>query len=162
MTLERQSQQADESRTQPCTDTDLDRHRIKVLLIDPNTEYRERIAARVRSTSDEYSVVATSSGEAALLLCRLIRFDCVVTELDLPDMSGFQVLLSLVPRPDNPEVAVIVLTWTSDPLHRKFSLNNGARACLFKLRTSGDVVATAIREAVDAVKSAQEDRNPTA
>jgi len=147
MTLHPQSHQT-ESYIQAHTDTDPNRDRIKVLLIDPNTEYRAQMADRLRSTSDEYYVCETSSGEAALSLCRLVQFDCVVTELDLPDISGFQVLLSLVPYPDRPQVAVIVLTWTSDPLHRKFSLNNGARACLFKLRTSADAVEATIRDAI--------------
>jgi len=149
MTLEH----ANDLQMFPQTDADLDHHSIKVLLIDSNNEDRQRIAQRLRSIPG-YSVFEASSGAAGLMLCHLERFDCVVTELDLCDISGFEVLLSLVPFPEHPQVPVIVLSQVVEPLHRKFSLDNGAQSCLFKPRTSSYAVASAIREAIASVAEA--------
>ena len=52
--------------------------------------------------------------------------DCVLLELDLPDRSGFEVLVDLVPLVKTPEVAVIVLTsLTQSGLHELARKNGG-------------------------------------
>jgi len=130
---------------------DLGHHGIKVLLIDPNEEDRQYWAHRLRMASDEYVVLEASSGAAGLQLCQVEQFDCVVTELELPDMSGFQVLLTLVPLTQHPEVAVIVLTRLFPLTHKDLALKNGAQAFLFKSRSSGDDLDFAIMRAIAAV-----------
>ena len=61
-------------------------------------------------SSPDYVVLEAETGKAGLSLCRSQRVDCVLVELTLPDMSGFEVLIHLVPRARQPEIAVIVLT----------------------------------------------------
>src|SRR6476620_660233 len=78
------------------------------------------------------------TGAAGLSICKSRRIDCVVSELDLPDMSGFQVLVELVPRVTHPEVAVIILTRIDVTTFSKHALKNGAQAYLVKSPTSCD------------------------
>ncbi len=73
-------------------------------------------------------------------------------ELDLPDMSGFEVLLKLVPRVYRPEVAVIVLTRMYNLGFLKAAVTNGAQAALFKSMASGDVLEKAVLKAMAAVQ----------
>jgi CheY-like chemotaxis protein len=100
----------------------------------------------------QYVVLEADSGAAGLAICQSQCVDCVVTELDLPDISGFQVLIELVSHPTHPEQAVIVLTHLRllalDELARK----NGALAYLIKSHASGDLLDIAIRDALAAVR----------
>jgi DNA-binding NarL/FixJ family response regulator len=63
-------------------------------------------------------------------------------------MSGFQVLISLVPRVNSPEMAVIMLSHVDRQLLGELALKNGAQACLLKSQTSGDDLARAIHKAI--------------
>ena len=55
-------------------------------------------------------VLEAETGEGGIAICRWQRVDCVLVEVSLPDMSGFQVLVNLVPRVRHPEIPVIFLT----------------------------------------------------
>jgi CheY-like chemotaxis protein len=84
--------------------------RTTVLLIDPHKEDREYWTQRLNISSPDYVVLEAETGKAGLLLCGRGRIDCVLVEVSLPDMSGFEVLVKLVPRARAPEIAVIFLT----------------------------------------------------
>jgi DNA-binding NarL/FixJ family response regulator len=72
----------------------------------------------------------------------------VVLELSLPDQSGFQTLVDLVPMARRPHVAVIVLTQVTHRGVWELAKQNGAYACLAKSFTSGDDLDRAIQRAV--------------
>src|SRR5207344_3326511 len=82
-----------------------------VLFIDGNDSDRTFFADGLKSCSSDYLILEATDGESGLdLYRRSQRIDCVVLELDLPDRSGFEVLVTLVPIASRPNVAVIVLT----------------------------------------------------
>jgi DNA-binding response OmpR family regulator len=86
-----------------------------VLLIDDDPHYRVYYAQRLHASSSNYDVVEAVTGRLGLDICARQPIDCVVLEIDLPDMSGFEVLAKLVPRAYHPEIAVIVLTRLPNP-----------------------------------------------
>src|SRR4051812_15388178 len=86
-----------------------------VLIIDGNDTDRQYYARRLRVYSPDYLVVEAKDGETGLNLHRSRPVDCVLLELDLPDRSGFGVLVDLVPLVKRPEIAVIVLTSLRQP-----------------------------------------------
>src|SRR5215213_4922272 len=106
------------------TDTDLPA--TTVLIIDGNDIHREYYAHRLRIFSPDYLVVEAKDGETGLGLYRSRTIDCILLELDLPDRSGFQVLVDLVPIVNRPEVAVIVLTSLTQPGLHELARKNGA------------------------------------
>lgn len=122
-----------------------------VLLIDSHKEDREYWAHRLAIRSPEYVVLEADTGEAGLAICRWQRVDCVLVELDLPDMSGFEVLIKLVPRARHPEIAVIVLTRLALKPMGDLALKNGAQGYLVKSHISGDALSRAIHEAIGRV-----------
>lgn len=119
-----------------------------VLLIDPSKEDREYWAHRLTMASPDYVVLEADSGEAGLAMCRWQRIDCVLVEFSLRDMSGFQVLVTLVPRARHPDIAVIFLTRLALCPMRDLALKNGAQAYLEKRQTTGDVLNIVIRDAL--------------
>ena len=83
---------------------------VTVLLIDPHEGERQNWAESLKYCSSEYVVLEAQSGKAGLAICASRPVDCVVTELTLPDISGFEVLITLVPVAGSPKIAVVVLT----------------------------------------------------
>src|SRR5262245_32106317 len=109
---------------------------ISVLLIDGNKNDREYWAQRLRMCSPDFIVLEADDGRSGLALIKLQQVDCVVIELSLPDMSGLEILLNLVPRPKKPEMAVIILTRLVYASLPEVALNNGALGYLIKSKSS--------------------------
>lgn len=126
---------------------------ITVLLIDAHKEDREYWAQRLLLTSPDYVVLEAETGAAGQVICRSQRIDCVVLELTLPDMSGFQALTQLISRAYEPEPAVIFLSRTTLQPMAELALRNGAQAYLIKSHISGDDLDRAIRNALSPVGS---------
>ena len=121
---------------------------ITILVIDSAADDRQYWAQRLKISSPAYRLLQAETGAAGLEICRTQHVDCVVTELTLPDMSGFEVLVHLVPRATHPEIAVIILTHVTVPAMATFALNSGAQKYLIKSRVSGDYLDRAIRRAI--------------
>ena len=126
---------------------------ITVLLIDAHKDDRQYWAQRLLISSPDYVVLEAETGAAALAICRSQRVDCVVLELILPDMSGFQALTQLVPRAYYPEPAVIFLSRTTLQPMADLTMKNGAQAYLIKSHISGDDLDRAIRKTLTPVGS---------
>lgn len=122
-----------------------------ILLIDDNQEDRDYFARRLLISSPDFKILHAATGQSGLALCQRHRFDCVVLELDLPDMSGFEVLINLVPRVHQPETAVIVLTRLANQYLLGAALKNGAQSALYKPMTTGDMLDKAILKAMSIV-----------
>ena len=73
-----------------------------ILLIDDDGHYRAYCAQRLHASSRNYDVVEAATGQSGVDICARQPVDCVVLEIDLPDMSGFEVLARypalIVPR----------------------------------------------------------------
>ena len=126
-----------------------------ILLIDNNLEDRDYHAHRLQVSSPDCVIIQAATGRTGLALCESHSPDCVILELDLPDMSGFEVLLKLVPRRYNPEIAVIILTRLTNSHLLEAALTNGAQAALHKCIASGDILDKTV---LKAIASVQKDR----
>ena len=119
-----------------------------VLFIDGNATDRAFYAEGLRSCSPDYLIFEATDGRSGLDLYRSRRIDCVVQELALPDRSGFEVLVNLVPRPRRPNVGVIVLTQLGYKGLWELAKQSGAYACFLKEHTSSEDLDKAIQRAV--------------
>lgn len=124
---------------------------LTILLIDGNHQDRDYYAERFRQSSPDCVVLQATTGRTGLVMCQTQAVDCVVLELDLSDMSGFEVLAQLVPRPRHPEIAVIILTRLYNPYVLDAAIKNGAQAALQKSMTSGDMLDQTVLKAVSAI-----------
>ena len=119
-----------------------------VLLIDANDTDRIRFAAYLKNCCPDYTVFEAIDSESGLDLYRSRQIDCVVLSLDLPDQSGFRVLVDLVPIASRPKIAVIMLTNRLQRGLREIARQNGAYACFVKQFMSGDDLDRAIQRAI--------------
>jgi DNA-binding NarL/FixJ family response regulator len=122
-----------------------------ILFIDHHDDDRQYWVQRLRMSSPEYVIIEASTGKSGITICRSQRVECIVSELTLPDMSGFDVLLQLVPKPRHPEIALIFLTRLILAPMKDLALNNGAQAYLVKSHSSGDELDTTIHKALASV-----------
>jgi DNA-binding NarL/FixJ family response regulator len=130
-----------------------------VLLIDGNDNDRATFAAQLKDCSRDYQILEATDGEAGLHLFRSSQIDCVVLALELPDQSGYKVLVDLVPIASRPNVAVIVLTNRLQRGLQQTARQNGAYACFVKQLMSGDDLDRAIQRAIAFVgRMPKEDR----
>jgi len=135
------------------------RYDLNVILIDGHDDDRRFLAQRLKIASPDYCVFEAETGTAGLAVFLSQRIDCVVTELTLPDMSGFEVLVSLVARAFRPEVPVILMSDRAFPSMPRLALNNGAQAYLDKSRICGDELDMVIQRAVAHISSRHHDLN---
>jgi CheY-like chemotaxis protein/signal transduction histidine kinase len=59
---------------------------------------------------DDVTITAAGSGEEALQMMRDKQFDCVVLDLRLPDISGFDLLSEIQNRPELRDTPIVVFT----------------------------------------------------
>jgi DNA-binding NarL/FixJ family response regulator len=123
-----------------------------VLLIDDDPHYRDYYAQRLQTSVSNYDVLEAATGRSGLDICARQPIDCVVLEIDLPDISGFEVLAKLVPRAYHPEIAVIILTRLPNPFLLDLAIKNGAQVALQKTLGSGDLLAPSILKAISALQ----------
>ena len=122
-----------------------------ILFIDNHDEDRQYWVQRLRMSSPDYVILEASTGKTGLAICRSRQVECVISELTLPDMSGFDVLLQVVPKPRHPEIAFIFLTRLTLAPMRHLALNNGAQAYLVKSHSSGDELDSTIHKTLATV-----------
>jgi DNA-binding NarL/FixJ family response regulator len=123
-----------------------------ILLLDSSNQDRKFYAQHLRASSPHYEVIEAATGRTGLDLCARQPIECVILEIDLSDMSGFEVLAQLVPRPSHPEIAIVVLTGIPNFFLLELALKNGAQAALHKTMTRGDTLDIAIVKAISAVQ----------
>jgi DNA-binding NarL/FixJ family response regulator len=111
---------------------------ITVLAVDDHPILRRGIVAVIEEEEDMKIVGETSTASEALEMFRASRPDVVLMDLQLPDISGLEAIISL--RRDYPKARVIVLTtYEGDVLARR-ALKAGAAGYLLKSMIRKDLV----------------------
>ena len=124
-----------------------------VLLIDDDHHYRDYNVQRLHASLFNYDVVQAATGRSGLDICARQPIDCVVLEIDLPDISGFEVLAKLVTHTYRPEIPVIVLTRFPNQFLLDLAIKNGAQVAFQKMAGSGDLLEQSIRKAISIVQT---------
>jgi len=83
-------------------------HTKRLLVVEDNDIERASIVELL--DHDDIETVAVGSGDAALAEMRARAFECVVLDLRLPDMSGFELLERINAEPGIAGVPVVVFT----------------------------------------------------
>lgn len=99
-----------------------------IAILDDEEKLRVALARLLKAHGCE--VACFASGDALLAGIGQRRFDCVLLDLVMPGMSGFEVLAALRARADSPPA--IVITAHDEPQWVGRALALGARECLRK------------------------------
>jgi CheY-like chemotaxis protein/signal transduction histidine kinase/HAMP domain-containing protein len=105
--------------------------RRKRLLVVEDNEV-EQMSIRELLGSDDIEIVTTGTGKDALTILRERHCDCVVLDLRLPDMSGFDVLERIREDASLSEVPVVVFTGRELSAEEDAQLHTMARSIVVK------------------------------
>ena len=103
---------------------------IRVLSVDDHAVLREGIAALLGNLPDIQLVAEAANGREAIDLFRVHRPDVTLMDIQMPDMSGVDVIS--VMRAEDPAARIIVLTTYGGDVQVARALKAGARAYLLK------------------------------
>ncbi|THF69903.1 response regulator transcription factor [Deinococcus sp. Arct2-2] len=118
---------------------------IRVLLAEDQSMVLGALSALL-SLEDDLSVVGTATdGEAALELVRTLLPDVLVTDIEMPRLSGLDLAARV--REDYPAVRVIIVTTFARSGYLRRALDAGARGYLLK-----DAPATQLAQAIRQVQ----------
>jgi len=104
--------------------------RRRLLVVEDNEA--EQLGISELLGHDDIEILSASNGRDALALLRETPCDCVVLDLRLPDMSGFEVLQELKDDPKLADVPVIVFTGRELSAEEDAQLHTMARSIVVK------------------------------
>jgi len=131
---------------------DTDPSSLTILLIDDCAEERAAWKRHLESLSPHYHCAEADSGRAGIEYCRSHKPDCVVLEIDLKDMSGFEVLENVVQDYTKPTTPFVVLTRLNFPSGRDYAVKiMGAQESLQKKSATPLQLQQAIHKAITQV-----------
>jgi DNA-binding NarL/FixJ family response regulator len=103
---------------------------IQLLVVDDHPLLREGIAAIINNQTDIELVAEASNGREATEKFRSHRPDVTLMDLQMPDMSGIDAIISI--RQEFPEARIIVLTTYAGDVLAQRALKAGAQAYMLK------------------------------
>jgi CheY-like chemotaxis protein len=84
-----------------------------ILLVDDEIIYLKSLSEGLRQLNRQYNVMLAENGEQALKILNSVKVDVLVTDLKMPVMDGFDLLVRIVK--DFPWMQVIVATAFANP-----------------------------------------------
>ncbi|HZE45172.1 MAG TPA: HAMP domain-containing protein [Steroidobacteraceae bacterium] len=104
--------------------------RKRLLLVEDDAAERSSVAELL--ASDDIEIMAADTGESALLQMRDGSIDCVVLDLKLPDMTGFEVLERIRDDASLCDIPVVVFTGREISPDEEAKLHTMARSVVVK------------------------------
>jgi CheY-like chemotaxis protein len=104
--------------------------RKRLLIVEDNAA--EQMSIRELLDHDDIEIITTDTGAGALAILRKIPCDCVVLDLRLPDMTGFEVLDSIREDDSLSNVPVVVFTGRELSVEEDAELHTMARSIVVK------------------------------
>ena len=114
---------------------------IRVMLVDDHALVRSAIRQALEAPDIEL-VGEASSAEEALEMAPLLRPDLLLLDVDLPGMTGLEVVRELAPR--LPDTRIVMLTVSTDRRDLLDAMRHGASGYLTK-DLAGDALLRAVR-----------------
>jgi two-component system, chemotaxis family, chemotaxis protein CheY len=103
----------------------------KVLIVEDSKASREFIAATVESVSG-VEAVTTASGFEALKLLPRHRFDLIITDINMPDINGLELINFVKKNPNYRETPLFIITTEGSEKDRDRGMALGAAEYLVK------------------------------
>lgn len=101
-----------------------------ILLADDSLSVRKMVGQNLRRLG--YNVVTAADGQEALEILQEGTFAALITDLEMPRMSGFELLEEVRRRPHLAHLPVAILTTRASAKHRDLAMQLGVNAYLTK------------------------------
>lgn len=101
-----------------------------ILIVDDSSTVRKFVS--VSLSMQGFKVIAACDGMDALEKLPAEKVDLIITDLNMPNMDGFEFIRTLRENPDYQDIPVIILTSLSDEASKERGLKSGAHSYLMK------------------------------
>ncbi len=106
---------------------------LKILIVDSDVYFRTLCTRRLkRSRSASFSATSAANAASALSAIQKERFDCVLIDSDLPDLSAEQLVSDIQSQCDTP--CPVILLWSGNRADARTLFENSAAADLLPKR----------------------------
>lgn len=102
----------------------------QVLLIDDSLSVRKFVGRMLESAG--YQVDTAVDGEEGLRKALHESYRLIITDLEMPKLNGYEVILGLRERPHTRATPILVMTTRAGEKHRQMALSMGATAYIAK------------------------------
>lgn len=101
-----------------------------VLIVDDSPTVRKFVS--VSLSMQGFNVVAACDGMDALEKLPQKKFDLVITDLNMPNMDGFELIKALRENPEYKDLPVVILTSLGDEANREQGAKLGVASYVVK------------------------------
>lgn len=111
----------------------------RVIVVDQHDIPRTGLRGVLAGQPELEVVTEASNGNQALALCRRLRPDLVLTELELPGLDGLAFTRQIVR--ESPDTRVVIVTERDDPISLRLAIEAGVAGYLMKTASTQEVVS---------------------
>ena len=121
----------------------------RLLLVDDHQIILDGIGYIFQQSKSFEVVAKVTSGKEALKILENVKIDIVISDIDMPDMTGLQLLSEI--KKISEDIKVIILSMHSDKQLIKEVLKKGAEGYLLKTASEEDMIL-AVNQVIDGKK----------
>jgi len=118
------------TRDAPMPAPEVEKRKPRILVVDDSISIRKYVQRFLDRTG--YEVEVAPDGMEALSTMGRLKFDAVITDLEMPVMHGYDLMAEMKKNPELMNIPVIVLTSRAGDKHRQKAIEMGAQDYLVK------------------------------
>jgi two-component system chemotaxis sensor kinase CheA len=118
------------AREAPAPEQEVAKRKPRILVVDDSISIRKYVQRFLDRTG--YEVEVAPDGMEALNIMGRMKFDAVITDLEMPVMHGYDLMAEMKKSPELMNIPVIVLTSRAGDKHRQKAIDMGAQDYLVK------------------------------
>src|SRR3990170_1784719 len=103
-----------------------------VLIVEDSATTRAMIRAVIEDMGDDFITLEAGTGFEALKLLPQERFDLVITDINMPDVNGLELINFVKSNPNYQHIPIIIVTTERSDADRERGLALGASAYVTK------------------------------
>ncbi len=118
-----------------------------VLIVEDSATTRAMIKAFIEDMGDDFITLEADTGFEALKLLPQERFDLIITDINMPDVNGLELINFVKSNPNYQHIPIIIVTTERSNADRERGLALGAGAYVtkpFKAEELQEVIAKAL------------------
>ncbi len=114
---------------------------MKILLVEDSSSMRSMLASAIESGEEELEIIEAANGFEALKTLPHHKFDAILTDINMPDINGLELVSFLKNHPLYKSIPIMVISTESTAEDRQRAEALGVEAYLSKPFEEAELVA---------------------
>lgn len=116
-----------------------------VLIVEDSATTRAMIRAVIEDMEEDLTVLEASTGFEALKILPQERFDLIITDINMPDVNGLELIHFVKTNPNYQHIPIVIVTTERSSEDKERGLALGASAYVTKPFTSEQLQEVIVR-----------------